>query len=72
MEGLPRTDRSIFITREQCAIVIVLSEAVLFTGTHARQKTESLDDKRKERSGEEREQFYTKLSILSDKLNLKL
>jgi hypothetical protein len=56
------------------AAVIVLSEAVVFTGAQAIETDGSLDDKRKGGRSEAvmKEKFYTLHSILGDKLRLKL
>jgi hypothetical protein len=53
---------------------IVLSEAVVLTGTHAIETNWSLDDKRKggRNEAEMKEKFYPLHSILGDKLRLKL
>jgi hypothetical protein len=56
------------------AAVIVMSEAVVFTGSHAMEKDGSLDDKRKggRKRAAMKETFYILHSILDDKLHLKL
>jgi hypothetical protein len=56
------------------AAVIVLSEAVALTGTHAIETDRFLDDNRKGGRNEAvmEEKFYTLHSILVDKLLLKL